>query len=179
MSRSSGLVPAGSSQSKWYNNWARGSSIFARPNDIPGHILFPAPNGTYWCLFTVKSKELLSNLSGEKLSASFQYPGSLPIAQAFTITSVFMGMRYPLISVCFLHSLSNKGTGGCNLRVSLITNFKYSKPWMWLSSMLFFPLRLVLVRLVLFPSLFDSSPFWHCPFDCSWRCFGSSEKNVL
>jgi hypothetical protein len=66
------------------------------------------------------------NLSGSKLSGSVQYLGSLPVAHAFTTTLVLTGISYPFISHFSLHSLgSNRGAGGCNLRVSLTTSFKY------------------------------------------------------
>ncbi|KAF4396069.1 hypothetical protein G4B88_020706 [Cannabis sativa] len=115
------LIPLGSFQSKWYNKNASGSSTLISPNDIPGHILLPAPNGIYSKLFPLKSILLSRNLSGIKLSGSIQYLGSLPIAHALT-------MILPLITHFSLLSLgSNNGEEGCNLRVSFTIDFKYFK----------------------------------------------------
>ncbi|KAF4390188.1 hypothetical protein G4B88_005106 [Cannabis sativa] len=85
-----------------------------RPNDIPGQILLPEPNGMYSKLLPLKSIELSTNLSGIKFSGSIQYFGSLPIAHKFTTTLVFIGSR---------------GAGGCNLKVSLITDFNSLTPF--------------------------------------------------
>ncbi|KAF4384311.1 hypothetical protein F8388_004544 [Cannabis sativa] len=114
MSKSSCFIPLGSFQSKWYNKYARGSSTFISPNDMPGHILLPAPNGMYSKLFPLKSIELSRNLSGIKLSGSVQYLGSLPIAHALTTILVFTDSLG-----------SNNGTGECSLKVSLTIDFKY------------------------------------------------------
>ncbi|KAI5432856.1 hypothetical protein KIW84_020241, partial [Lathyrus oleraceus] len=74
----------------------------------------------------LKSIVLLRNLSGLKLSASTQYLGSLPIAQALINTIALAGISYPLIWHLSLHSLgSNNGAWGCSLSVSLMTHFKY------------------------------------------------------
>ncbi|KAF4362242.1 hypothetical protein F8388_008126 [Cannabis sativa] len=85
-----------------------------RPNDIPGHILLPAPNGIYSKFPPLNSIELSINLSGIKFSGSIQYFGSLPIAQRFTINLVFLGTKAP---------------GGCNLKVSLTTDFNSLNPF--------------------------------------------------
>ncbi|KAK2999718.1 hypothetical protein RJ639_023816 [Escallonia herrerae] len=45
MSNSSCLIPLGSLQSKWYKSFASDSSTMASPNDVPGQILLPEPNG--------------------------------------------------------------------------------------------------------------------------------------
>ena len=38
------LKPRGSFQLKWWSSRAKGSSILAKPKEIPGQILLPAPN---------------------------------------------------------------------------------------------------------------------------------------
>ncbi|KAF4391216.1 hypothetical protein G4B88_016526 [Cannabis sativa] len=122
------IISLGSFQSKWYNKNASGSSTLISPNDIPGHILLPTPNGIYSKLFPLKSILLSRNLSGIKLSGSVQYLGSLPIAHALT-------MILPLITHFSLLSLgSNNGEEGCNLRVSFTIDFKYFKSLIPVSS---------------------------------------------
>ncbi|URE09940.1 hypothetical protein MUK42_21940 [Musa troglodytarum] len=66
-----------------------------KPNDIPGHILLPAPKGKNSKLVPLKStmEFLLSNLSGSNSVALSQCRGSLPKAQTFTNTLVFSGIR--------------------------------------------------------------------------------------
>ena len=96
-------------------------------NVMPGQILLPAPNGINSKSVPLKSMELLRNLSGLKLSVSPQYLGFLPIAQALIMTLVLEGISYPLIWHLSLLTLgTNNGTGGCNLKVSLMMDFKYT-----------------------------------------------------
>nr|GMD82324.1 hypothetical protein Iba_chr13fCG6970 [Ipomoea batatas] len=45
MSKSLGLTPSGSSQLKWYSKPAKEWAMLVEANEIPGHILLPAPNG--------------------------------------------------------------------------------------------------------------------------------------
>ncbi|WVY94060.1 hypothetical protein V8G54_033148 [Vigna mungo] len=100
--------------------------MFGMANVMPGQILLPPPNGINAKSAPLKSIPLLRNLSGLKLSASVQHSAFLPIAQALIITLVLEGISYPLISHLSLLSLgTNNGTGGCNLNVSLIMDFKY------------------------------------------------------
>lgn len=75
------------------------------------------------------------------------------MAQALSMTLVFTGISYPLISHLSLHSLeSNKGAGGCSLKVSLTTAFMNFNSWMPDSSTVPFPVNSRLT-LVPFPSL--------------------------
>ncbi|WRX20487.1 hypothetical protein QQP08_012974 [Theobroma cacao] len=125
MSKSSQLLPFGSFQSKWYSNCARGSSMLGSANDMPGHILLPAPNGIYSKCVPLKSIGLSKNLSGLKFSASFQYLESLPMAHALTMTLLFASISYPLITQFSSHSLgTRRGAAGCNLKVSLTIDLK-------------------------------------------------------
>ena len=110
MSRSSSFIPFGNFQSKWNNNWASGSSTFGSANNMPGHILLPAPNGINSKFVPMKPTELFRNLSGWNISASGQQLGSLPIAHALIMILVLEDMSNPLTSQFLLHSLgSNRG----------------------------------------------------------------------
>ncbi|KAJ6970747.1 hypothetical protein NC653_035122 [Populus alba x Populus x berolinensis] len=53
MSRSSFFTPSHSLQSKWYNSFASAISTIAKPNAMPGHFLFPAPNAMNSKLFPI------------------------------------------------------------------------------------------------------------------------------
>nr|GMD10246.1 RNA polymerase, subunit H/Rpb5, conserved site-containing protein [Ipomoea batatas] len=104
MSSSSASIPSGSFQSKWNSSLASGTSTLTSPNNIPGHILRPAPNGMNSKCFPRKSaEESRRNLSGSNDSAFSQCSESLPIAHAFTITLVLAGIsRDCLTSACAL-----------------------------------------------------------------------------
>ncbi|KAF4346768.1 hypothetical protein G4B88_003641 [Cannabis sativa] len=78
---------------------------------MPGHILLPPPNGMYSKLLPLKSIELSINLSGIKFSGSIQYFGSLPIAQAFTITLVFLDLSLMLSKIGRLFQSRNLKAG--------------------------------------------------------------------
>ncbi|GER36393.1 peptidase C78 [Striga asiatica] len=123
MSKSSPLPPSGSFQSKLYRSQATGSSTLAKPNVIPGHILLPLPKGRYSKSPPTKSGPPSSNLSGTKLSGSFQNSGSLCMAHVLTITLTLAGIVYPPTTRSSLDALGRIGTGGCSLMDSLITSF--------------------------------------------------------
>lgn len=97
----------------------------AKAKVMPGHILLPAPKGMYSKLFPSKSMELSSNLSGIKISASYQYWESLPIPHTFTMILVLIGISYPSMMVSLVLSLGSaaKEQEDVALNVSLITNF--------------------------------------------------------
>nr|CAB3455271.1 unnamed protein product [Digitaria exilis] len=127
MSISPGSIPSGSSQSKWYRREARGSSMLANPNPIPGHIRRPAPNGMNSKSVPLKSTSLFSNLSGMNSSGASQCVGSLPIAHAFTSTMVPAGTSKPRTRHVLRHSRGiSSGAGGCSRSASLMTSDRSS-----------------------------------------------------
>uniref|UniRef100_J3LEH8 Uncharacterized protein n=1 Tax=Oryza brachyantha TaxID=4533 RepID=J3LEH8_ORYBR len=126
MSSSSGATPSGSSQLKWYKSVASMSSMVEWPNVIPGQLLLPAPNGIYSKFAPLKSILPSLKRSGLNTSGSSQCFGSLLIAQMFTNTVVPLGTSYPITLHVWRHSLGrSNGTTGCNLRVSLMTSFRF------------------------------------------------------
>nr|GMD41330.1 RNA polymerase, subunit H/Rpb5, conserved site-containing protein [Ipomoea batatas] len=110
MSNVCAVIPGMKFQSKWYNKCANGDMVLAKPSASPGHILLPAPKGKNSKWFPIKSIELLSNLSGIKLSGLSQYWGSLPIAHTLINTlapcgncrSFSSNFSFPLTSACAL-----------------------------------------------------------------------------
>nr|GMD41320.1 RNA polymerase, subunit H/Rpb5, conserved site-containing protein [Ipomoea batatas] len=86
MSNVSAVIPGMKFQSKWYSMCAKGATVLTKPSASPGHILLPEPKGKNSKWFPMKSIELLSNLSGIKLSGFSQYLGSLAKAHAFINT---------------------------------------------------------------------------------------------
>ncbi|CAN1173778.1 hypothetical protein LINPERHAP2_LOCUS30875 [Linum perenne] len=72
------------------------------------------------------------------MSGWVQYLGFLPMAQALMIILVLAGMVYPSISHFSIFCLgTNIATGGCSLKASLITNFRYFSSPMFASSTIF------------------------------------------
>ncbi|CAA6674002.1 unnamed protein product [Spirodela intermedia] len=92
VSKSSGCIPSGSSQSKQCRRFARVSSTPVTPRFIPGQILRPDEKGMYWKSCPLKWRSLSSKRSGQNTSGSFQNLGSLIIAHTFVITVVLAGI---------------------------------------------------------------------------------------
>ncbi|KAF4362235.1 hypothetical protein F8388_008119 [Cannabis sativa] len=104
MSKSLGSIPLGSFQSKWYSNKARESSTLVIPNDMPGHILLPAPNGINSKLLPLKSIELPTNLSALILNSSnpikkTQRRKDLSKSKASSYLESFLHNQYELIMI--------------------------------------------------------------------------------
>nr|GMD79467.1 hypothetical protein Iba_chr13dCG4170 [Ipomoea batatas] len=82
------LTPSGSSQLKWYSKPAKEWAMLVEANEIPGHILLPAPNG------------------------------SVAIAQALMMTLVLGGIMYsPIFASSVLSLGSMSGNGGWSRRL--------------------------------------------------------------
>nr|GMD74843.1 hypothetical protein Iba_chr13aCG9180 [Ipomoea batatas] len=92
MSKSLGLTPSGSSQLKWYSKPAKEWAMLVLANEIPGHILLPAPNGL------------------------------VAISQALMMTLVLGGIMYSPIfdsSMLSLGTISGNGVWSLRLMVQL------------------------------------------------------------
>ena len=82
------------------------------------------------------------NLSGKNSFGFSQYFGSFPIIFACTNTIVLAGISYPSILQLSKVSLgTSNGTGGCSLKLSFKTNFRYMSSDRSLSFTFCFPFK--------------------------------------
>lgn len=131
ISISSALNPLANTQSNdlTIDPRANGKTLVA--NGKAGHIRRPDPNGKNSKCCPLKSLGFGSdiNLSGLNKIGSTHVLGSRPMAQTFTKICVSLGIVYLSntwhvdMALCG----TRKGSGGCSLRVSLITAERYGR----------------------------------------------------
>lgn len=97
----------------------------ASPNDIVGHPFLPILNEINWKSCPLKSTWLVSNLLGMNSPGSSHNLVSLWIVDALINTIILVVVWYPLsLTLDDVSQATKRGTGGCNLKVSLTTHFK-------------------------------------------------------